>query len=265
MIHRRYVDAPHGQLHIAMAGQGPPVLLLHQTPRSWDEYRDVLPLLAPHHQAIAMDTPGFGASTPLATPSIEAWAATALHLLDALALPGAAVVGHHTGGAIALELAAAAPTRVRALVLSSCPYVDAPRRAAHAHARVIDQVDHRPDGTHLTELWSRRHPFYPADATDLLDRLTADALRAGPLAAEGHRVVNRYHMETRLSRITCPILLIDAPLDPHAHPNIPRLAAALPHATVATIPGGTVPLPDGHPEAFAAAVLRFLEPQRAQL
>jgi pimeloyl-ACP methyl ester carboxylesterase len=43
-------------------GTGEPVLLLHQTPRSWDEYRDVLPLLGANHRAIAMDTLGFGAS-----------------------------------------------------------------------------------------------------------------------------------------------------------------------------------------------------------
>lgn len=260
MADRRYVSLPTGQLHIVTAGQGPPVLLLHQTPRSWDEYRDVLPLLAPHHHAIAMDTPGFGASDPIPNPSMEAWATTALHLLDALNLSQAAVIGHHTGAAIALEIAAQAPTRVTALILSSCPYVDAPRRATHTS--VIDQVEHRPDGTHLTELWSRRHPYYPPNRPDLLDRFIADALRAGPLAAEGHRIVNRYRMETRLPLIACPTLVIDALQDPHAHPNAARIAAAIPGATLTTIPGGMVPLPDQAPEAFATAILDFLNQAR---
>ena len=42
-IHRGYVDVPWGQLHYAALGQGRAVVLIHQTPRSWDEFRDVLP------------------------------------------------------------------------------------------------------------------------------------------------------------------------------------------------------------------------------
>jgi len=61
-IHRAYADTSDGQIHYAEAGQGKPVLLLHQTPRSWDEYRDVLPILSMKYRAIAMDTVGFGDS-----------------------------------------------------------------------------------------------------------------------------------------------------------------------------------------------------------
>jgi hypothetical protein len=43
-ILRSFADTPEGQIHYAMAGKGKPVLLLHQTPRSWDEYRAVLPI-----------------------------------------------------------------------------------------------------------------------------------------------------------------------------------------------------------------------------
>ena len=216
MIERQFVATQAGRIHVAMAGAGLPVLLLHQTPRSWDEYRDVLPLLGRYVRAIAMDTMGFGDSDPLADPSIEVWAAAAMALLDALGMKQAAVVGHHTGAVIALEVAAAAPARVSALVLSSCPMVDAARRAHHAGARVIDAVERRPDGSHLGELWTRRQPFYPAGDIGLLERFVADALKAGPMAAEGHRVVNRYRMEDRLKLVACPTLVIDALADPHA-------------------------------------------------
>lgn len=57
-----YADTPLGQLHYAEGGEGTPVLLLHQTPRSWDEFREVLPLLATRRRAIAMDMYGFGMS-----------------------------------------------------------------------------------------------------------------------------------------------------------------------------------------------------------
>src|SRR3954465_13060576 len=117
-VERRFVTTPLGRIHAAMAGTGFPVLLLHQTPRSWDEYRDVLPLLGGDFRAIAMDTLGFGDSDAAADePSIEVWATAAFALLDALGVKEFAVVGHHTGAVVAAEMASAAPDRVRALVL----------------------------------------------------------------------------------------------------------------------------------------------------
>src|SRR5438128_11615137 len=174
--------------------------------------------------AIAMDTLGLGASdSPASDPSIELWAEGAFALLDALEEPRAAVVGHHTGAVIAVEMAASAPARVSALVLSACPFVDAARRAKHHGTRVIDDVEARTDGAHLAELWARRQPFYPADDIDLLQRFMIDALRAGEMAAEGHRVLNRYRMEDRLGQIHCPTLVIAPPGDPHVRPAAPKV------------------------------------------
>ena len=59
-VERSFIVTQSGRIHIASAGVGAPVLLLHQTPRSWDEFRDVLPLLGRHYRAIAMDTVGYG-------------------------------------------------------------------------------------------------------------------------------------------------------------------------------------------------------------
>lgn len=254
-----YVETRAGVIHALRAGAGRAVLLLHQTPRSVDEYRDVLPLLARDFDVVAMDTPGFGASPPLAgvAPSIEAWASAALSLLDALDIADAVVVGHHTGAAIAVEIAAQAPSRVSALVLSACPYVDAERRARHATHRVIDDVGVRADGSHLAELWGRRLPFYPADDTDLLTRFMADALRAGPMAVEGHRVVNRYAMDERIGRVTAPTLVLAPTADPHACPAAPRVAAAIAGSVLVEAPGAMVPFPDQAPEMFAAFVRDF--------
>ncbi|UGY13491.1 alpha/beta fold hydrolase [Bradyrhizobium septentrionale] len=265
-IERRFIATRLGRIHIATAGAGFPVLLLHQTPRSWDEYRDVLSLLGRDFRAIAMDTLGFGDSErPLGEPSIELWAEGALALLDALEQPRSAIVGHHTGAAIAVEIAASSPARVSALVLSACPFVDAARRAKHQGMRVIDDVETRSDGAHLTELWARRQPFYPADDTDLLRRFMIDALRAGEMAAEGHRVVNRYRMEDRLGHIRCPTLVIAPTDDPHAHPAAPRVAGAIGGSVLRELSGGMVPLPDQMPEAFAGVVRDFVAAEVAKL
>ena len=257
---RRFVPTRSGHLHVALCGQGFPVLLLHQTPRSWDEYRDVLPLLGQQYRALAMDTVGFGDSQALPPQdnSIERWADAAFDLLDALGLQKVAVVGHHTGAVVAMEMAASRPERVAALVVSSCPYVDAARREAHKDHRVIDDVPFQADGSHLAALWQRRQPYYPAGDRDLLTRFMVDALKAGALAVEGHRTVGRYHMEERSPLVRCPTLVIAAPQDPHAYPAAARVVREITGAQRVDIAGGMVPLPDQLPEAFAEAVAMFL-------
>lgn len=261
MTRRFFVDLPGGMVHCAECGSGPPVLLLHQTPRSWDEYRDVLPLLAESGwRAIAMDTPGYGDSAPLrSAPSIEAWAATATALADALGLARFAVVGHHTGAAIATELAAAGGPRVTAAVLSAAPYIDEGSAARRAAAPPIDRAERRADGAHLVALWQQRQPWYPPGDVDLLERFVVDALRAGPRAAEGHVVVGRYAaMPSRLAAIRCPTLVIAPTADPHAMPHARRVAGQVAGSRYVEVEGGRVPLPDQLPARFASLVATFL-------
>jgi pimeloyl-ACP methyl ester carboxylesterase len=123
---------------------------------------------------------------------------------------------------------------------------------------VIDEVAFQPDGGHLQALWQRRQPYYPPQEPQLLTRFLVDALKAGPLAVEGHHVVGRYRMEDRIPRVTCPTLVIGATDDPHAYPSVEPLAQAISGARRLDIPGGRVPLPDQLPSAFANAVSGFL-------
>jgi pimeloyl-ACP methyl ester carboxylesterase len=262
-IRRAFVDVPHGQVHYASCGDvgAPAVLLLHQTPRSWREYAGVLPLLGERFHAIAMDTAGFGDSAPVpGKPSVERWAEVAVHLLDALGLLRVHVVGHHTGGVIAVELAAAHGRRVQSLVLSSTPYTNEPFRVARAQRPPIDHVDFSADGEHLAALWRKRQGFYPAGKPELLQAFVADALRTSGDVEGGHRAVASYRMEDKVHALAGKrVLLVHAPADPFASPHTAEWRHLLPRAEVAEIPGGMVPLPDQMPEAFAAAVAAFLE------
>ena len=98
---RCLLDSRMGQVHCIVAGEGAgvPLLLLHQTPRSVDEYAEVLPLLARERRVIALDTPGYGCSDRVpGQPSIADYAGAAIDVLDALGIERATVVGHHTGG-----------------------------------------------------------------------------------------------------------------------------------------------------------------------
>jgi pimeloyl-ACP methyl ester carboxylesterase len=257
-----YADTPLGQIHYAEAGEGPVVLLLHQCPRSHDEFRELMPLLAQDHRAIAMDMPGYGQSAGLPAPqTIEHYAAGALDLLDALDVPRAAVLGHHTGGAVALELAASAPSRVGALVLSCAPWADEAFRNAPAGGPGVDDAERDEDGAHLTTWWGQRSPYYPAPLAPLLDRFVRDALAPGVDPREGHLACRRYVMEQRAPLVRAPTLVLGADGDPFAMPAMDPLAAALTGASSvsrAVVPGGTIALMERHADEVAAEVRRFL-------
>ncbi len=256
---RGYLATPLGAVHYAEVVPAEPVgtvLLLHQTPRSWDEFRDVLPILARRGlRAVALDTLGYGGSDPV-EPSVATWAAGALAAADVLGLQRFAVAGHHTGGVIAVELACAAPERVEALVLSSTPVVDAEFRD-RPHG--VDEVDRDADGHYLQALWAGRAGFYPADRPDLLERFVRDALVAGlGRSAAGHAAVRDYGMEERLPLLRARVRLVGATADPYGYPNLVRMRAVLPDADVVEIEGGTVPLPDHMPDEYAEAVASFV-------
>ncbi len=264
-MRRAYADAAHGQMHYAECGEtgagAVPIVLLHQTPRSWREYAEVLPLLGAHHRTIAVDTAGFGESDPVAEASIEAWAGAALQLLDAIGVDRAHVVGHHTGGVIAVEIAARGPARVASLVLSSTPYTSEAFRRARAARAAIDAVAASDDGSHLAALWQKRQPFYPVGRPDLLQAFVADALKAGGDVEAGHRAVASYRMEDRIAVVRAPVLVVHASDDPFAAPHLAEWRRVLPTARVATIEGG-VPLPDQCPREFDDAVLGFVDGAR---
>jgi len=243
-----FATTPYGRVHYVEAGSGPTVLLLHQTPRSVDEYAEVLPLLKTQCRAIAIDTLGFGDSdAPLKDPSIELYARAAAAVLAQLGVSRAAVVGHHTGGVIAVELAASRPELVDALVLSSTPYVDEQFRRDRAERPLrVDTGDFR----------ASRAEYYPPGRPDLLDRYVDDARRADDPVV-GHRAVHRYRMEERLAVVRARVLLIGATADPFAYPHLERMREQLPSAQVLELAGG-IPLPDERPQEFARAVSDFL-------
>lgn len=149
---RGYVDGPLGQMHFREAGQGPALLLLHQTPWFSVQYGTVMPLLAAAGlRALAPDTPGYGFSpVPAGQPSFEEYADQLVALLDARGIDRATVIGHHTGAGLALAFAQRHPGRVRCLVLHGLPLYGAAERAAKL-AAVPPPAALRADGSHLAQ------------------------------------------------------------------------------------------------------------------
>jgi pimeloyl-ACP methyl ester carboxylesterase len=112
------VTANGVDLNVALAGEGPAVLLLHGFPHTWQLWTDVLDRLADRYRVIAPDLRGFGASER-AVGGYDAGtlAADAEALLDALGESSAAVIGIDAGTPSAFLLAMRRPGLVRQLVV----------------------------------------------------------------------------------------------------------------------------------------------------
>ncbi|MFF9284734.1 alpha/beta fold hydrolase [Streptomyces griseosporeus] len=105
-------------LNVAVAGEGPAVLLLHGFPHTWQLWTDVMAGLTDRYRVIAPDQRGFGASARTATGGDAGTLADdAAALLAALGETTAAVVGIDAGTPPAFLLAMRRPGLVRRLVL----------------------------------------------------------------------------------------------------------------------------------------------------
>ena len=62
LVKRAFLDTEDGQILYRIGGEGEPLLLLHMNPRSSDEFRGLMPILAQNRQIIAMDLMGLGDS-----------------------------------------------------------------------------------------------------------------------------------------------------------------------------------------------------------
>jgi pimeloyl-ACP methyl ester carboxylesterase len=113
-------------LHVAEAGEGPLVLLLHGWPETWFSWRHQLPALAAAgYHAVAPDVRGYGQSDrpePIEAYGMKNLLADCLGLLDHFDAKTAVVVGHDWGAAMAWNSAALHADRYRAVVGMSVPH-----------------------------------------------------------------------------------------------------------------------------------------------
>jgi pimeloyl-ACP methyl ester carboxylesterase len=131
ITHRR-IQTNGITMHVAEAGTGPLVVLLHGFPELWYSWRHQLPALAAAgYHAVAPDLRGYGGTD--VPEAIEAYSmrnltADVVGLLDAFGVQKAPLVGHDWGANIAWACAELYPERTGAVVALSVPYQ--PRLAA---------------------------------------------------------------------------------------------------------------------------------------
>ncbi|MFQ5861447.1 MAG: alpha/beta fold hydrolase, partial [Dehalococcoidia bacterium] len=106
-------------LHYLVAGEGPPVLLLHGLGASSVVWWENIVPLSQHFQVYALDLPGHGDSEKPRHIDYSPWAAPRLiqEFLGALGIQRASLVGNSAGGLLAVTFARSFPEWLERLVL----------------------------------------------------------------------------------------------------------------------------------------------------
>jgi pimeloyl-ACP methyl ester carboxylesterase len=225
-ITERQVSAGGVRLNVATAGEGPPVVLLHGFPDSWQLWRhQIEALTAAGHRVVAPDLRGFGRSdqpAEVAAYGFERLIGDVLAVCADAGIERTALVGHDWGAALAWQLAMHVPALVDRLAVLSVGHVGARSAAGIDQLRrswymlwfqfpgVAEEAFPRDDWRFFRQwAWGG---LEPGDNPDC-DRQVADLARPGALTAG----LNWYRANIRPAafvaldppdapRVTCPTL-----------------------------------------------------------
>ena len=105
------------RFHVAEAGEGPPLVLIHGWPEHWFVWRKLIGALSARYHVICPDTRGWGWSdVPRRPYDRETMARDMLALLDDMGVERFRLAGHDWGGWLAFLIALWHPERVQALM-----------------------------------------------------------------------------------------------------------------------------------------------------
>ncbi|GAB3594429.1 alpha/beta hydrolase [Angustibacter peucedani] len=168
----RFVAANGARFHVAEAGEGPLVVLLHGFPQMWWCWRAQIPALAAAgYRVAAMDLRGYGASDKpprgYDTPTLAADVAAVVRSLGS---DDAVVVGHDWGGWVAWSMPALEPAVTRAVGALSMAHPLTFKRAVRRsrHQAVASRY-----------LWGFQLPFRPERQLSRGGPAVGQLLRAG--------------------------------------------------------------------------------------
>jgi pimeloyl-ACP methyl ester carboxylesterase len=234
---RGYADTPQGQIHYTTAGEGEPLLLLHQTGSS-RHFRKLMPLLAEKYRTYSPDNLGSGNSDPL-PPNVQIadLARSIIDFMDFLGIQKAHIFGFHTGNKIGTEMAVAWPSRVDRLILCGHTHsIMAEHEALNAALRAVvasslRKFEPEPDGSHLVKQWVADYAsvanLWWDPALFTLKNLTPELFQRRKErvmdylqlrnVAEVYRAIFAFDLGARMREIKAKTLIIEVATPPEAH------------------------------------------------
>jgi pimeloyl-ACP methyl ester carboxylesterase len=208
-IRKGYADTPNGQIHYRQLKivDGVPLVLFHQTASSGMMFEPMMTLLADSFHTFAPDNPGFGASfSPPSLFSVQ-YLSDSLHAaLTSLAVDSCYAFGHHTGSAIAVQMAYDYPHFIKKMVLSGPPLLNETQiNGLKASLKPFALAE---DGSHLTQVWERIRKRDPALPLETVHREVLLTQSARDAAQGAYHAVFEQPFKAQLESLDIPILVM---------------------------------------------------------
>ena len=258
-LRKRYVDLDAGQIHYAVRdGAGLPIVFFHQTASTWEMWKKVIAGLDSDVPVYAFDTPGFGGSfDPDGMPAMGDYANWLGDACAAIGIELAHLVGHHTGAAIAAELAASRPALAASVSLIGPLSMTAEERAeaAEHYGRPFLPT---PSGGYLLDNWDYLRAGGATADLMVAHREMFSMLRAYASRPQAYGAVWGQDFDAALLAIRCPLQLLCAP-DDVLWPYFGAARALRPDAVAVELSGGASFGPDLVAVDIAAAISAHIE------
>ena len=260
MTNNNFHHDPHHNLHIHTLGEGSPLVMLHGLGSSSEDWEYNREALANNHQLIMVDLPGHGRTplptTPLSIPSI---AGEILRVLSERGLHEFDLLGLSLGGAVAFEMAAQQPGRVRSLVIVNAAPTFRLSNPSLLWQYILRSVLLRCLGMDaIARLVAKK--LFPEVHQEELRTFAFGQLRKADKRAYRKMMtaLTRWSVLPRIAAIHCPVLFLASEHDALVAPWVERIKGLLANVTVTVVPGARHGLMIEQPEAFNAAVLDFI-------
>lgn len=258
IIRKGYAETPYGQIHYRQVYQaeGIPLVLLHQTASSGSMFEALMTRLAGTFHTIAPDTPGFGNSFDPPPQFNLAFLAAALRsALQHLGVTSCCLFGHHTGAALAIEMARQQPGLARKVILSGPPILTETQK--ERLKAILRPFSLQEDGSHLAQTWQRIRDRDPLLPLETVQRETLLTQRAGAAAQQAYHGVFEHPLAQALSSLEMPVLVMSGEQDT-LRGSLEAAYALLQNGAVQVIPGQGPYLCDQNPQAVAHVIEAFL-------
>ena len=255
-IRKGYADTSGGQLHYhAAAGDGTPIVFLHQTASSGKMYYDVMARLE-GRAMIALDTPGFGNSfDPEDMPSMPDYGGWILEAIDGIGLKDFHLFGHHTGACISVEIYDRAPGRVKsAMMIGPVPLTEEERNEFRKYYSTPFSPDEA--GEYLKTTWDYLQGLGAHSDLALHHREWVDTARAYMGRFKAYSSVWDQDFTAKFKTMSCPMLFMCAP-DDVLMPYLDRAMEIHPGADKMVLKGANFE-PDQDPDGTINAIKAFL-------
>ena len=257
-MRRGYVDGPGGQIHYIEAGDGPPLVLLHQVASSAAMWERSMPLFAVHHRVVAIDAPGFGLSDPPTKPGeLGEFSDAVIAVLDSLEIESAHMAGFHTGASVTLDLAVREPERVASAILVGILACESDEERERWRETIVKPWKADGRGEFVEDQAAFLRLYLPEDDGETYLSELISRLQAGPDYWWAYNAVLDHPAYELFPKLTGPVMVLNPSEDP-IYEETRRAHAAIAGAAYAEMPGGA-DAPVTYAAEFAAAVLEFID------